>query len=81
MRIARQEREKKALDLGLKAGAVFKWVPGSAFPSVKGWEDDNSDVIEVGLEKAKQGKEISLRRWNSSLFVICAARKANQRVV
>ena len=34
------------------AGVVFRWVPGSSFPSPQGWEDDNSDAIDVVVEKS-----------------------------
>ena len=52
MRVAKKEREKKALGAGTTAGVIYQWVPGSSFPSWQGWEDDNSDAIEVVLEKS-----------------------------
>ena len=37
MRIAKKEREKKAMEEGKTAGLVVKWVPGSAFPAENTW--------------------------------------------
>ena len=52
MRVAKKEREKKALEAGTTAGIVYRWVPGSTFPCAQGWEDDNSSAVEVVLEKS-----------------------------
>ena len=52
MRVAKIEREKRALEMGLDVGVVYRWVPGSAFPSESGWEKDNSDAIEVVIDKS-----------------------------
>ena len=51
MRVAAKERERKAEENGLVAGIVMKWVPGSAFPSEGTWEKENSEAVEVIMEK------------------------------
>ena len=51
MRVAKEEREKQALEEGKQVGVVYKWVPGSSFPSQAAWEDDNADAIDVVVEK------------------------------
>ena len=53
MRIAAKKRKKRAEEKGQVAGVVVKWVPGSAFPSEKGWEkSDNSEAIAVIIDKS-----------------------------
>ena len=53
MRIARKERERKAVESGKTAGIVFWWVPSSSFLSPQGWEEeDNSEAINVVVEKS-----------------------------
>ena len=52
MRVAKKEREKKAREEGNVAGIVFKWVPGSSFPSEKTWEKTNSEAVEVKIDKS-----------------------------
>ena len=52
MRVAKKEREKKALESGKTMGVIYRWVPGNAFPSRQGWEADNTDAIDVVLEKS-----------------------------
>ena len=67
MRIARKERERRALEMGLDAGVVFKWVPGSAFPSESGWEQDNSDAIEVVIDKSLFADDTSIVGYMNEL--------------
>ena len=38
MRVAKIERERQALDMGLDMEVVYRWVPGNAFPNESGWE-------------------------------------------
>ena len=52
MRVARKERLKLAEETGKVAGVVFKWVPGSAFPSAPLWEKTNSEAVEVKIDKS-----------------------------
>ena len=51
MRVAKVEREKAAVASGRVAGVVMKYVPGSAFPHEGSWEKDNSEAIEVKIDK------------------------------
>ena len=37
---------------GKVAGVVFKWVPGSTFPSKPLWEKINSEAVEVRFDKS-----------------------------
>ena len=41
--------EEKA---GMVAGVVVKWVPGSSLPSGKTWEKQNSEAVEVVINKS-----------------------------
>ena len=52
MRIAKKEREKKAMEEGKTAGLVVKWVPGSAFPAENTWEKKCSEAVTVVVEKS-----------------------------
>ena len=52
MRIAKKEREKKAMEEGKTAGLVVKWVPGSAFPAESTWEKKCSEAVTVVVEKS-----------------------------
>ena len=51
MRIAKKEREKKAMEEGKTAGLVVKWVPGSAFLAENTWEKKCSEAVTVVVEK------------------------------
>ena len=50
MRVATKERKAEELDLDV--GLSFKWVPGSSFPSINGWEKPNSEAKRLKLDKA-----------------------------
>ena len=52
MRIAKKERDKKAMEEGKTAGLVVKWVPGSAFPAENTWEKKCSEAVTVVVEKS-----------------------------
>ena len=67
MRVAREEREKRAAEEGKQAGVVYKWVPGSSFPSEAAWENDNADAIEVVLEKSLFADDTSVVGYEDEL--------------
>ena len=52
MRVAPKERKRKAEELDLEVGLNFKWVPGSSFPSINGWEKPNSEAKRLKIDKA-----------------------------
>ena len=52
MRVAAIERRRRAGEVGLVAGVVVRWVPGSAFPSEKTWEKKNLEAVDVVVDKS-----------------------------
>ena len=49
MRIAEEKRKEEARQRNLKTGIIWKWVPGSSFPSTGRWEKENSEAVEVEI--------------------------------
>ena len=52
MRVAERLRTERAEAQGLTAGIVYKWIPGSNFPPEKSWEKENSEAVELTIEKS-----------------------------
>ena len=51
MRVAADNRKRKAEEAGLEVGIAYKWVPGSLIPSDKIWEKPNSEAKRIRIDK------------------------------